>query len=148
MTIIEGAAAGVIKDIRGANSVADQVEDFAARKPLLDLSVTDPAPGVCVVGVGGELDMLTAPMLTGCLDEQLANAPSHLVIDMQAVRFLGCSGLNTLVTVRERALTMGVVLHLAGVEQRAVVLPLQATGLLPMFATYPTLDHALSTLAS
>ncbi|PZS22722.1 MAG: anti-sigma factor antagonist, partial [Pseudonocardiales bacterium] len=102
----------------------------------------------CVVGVGGELDMLTAPMLTGCLDEQLANAPSHLVIDMQAVRFLGCSGLNTLVTVRERALTMGVVLHLAGVEQRAVVLPLQATGLLPMFATYPTLDHALSTLAS
>jgi anti-sigma B factor antagonist len=111
----------------------------------LGLSVQHPAVGVCVVAVAGELDLLTAPLLDACVREQLAAAPTNLILDLQAVRFLGASGLSCLLRAREGVQqTTGVRLHLAGLVTRAVARSLEVTGLLEQFDTYPCLIDALT----
>jgi anti-sigma B factor antagonist len=115
---------------------------------LLGLVVQERADGVRVLAVDGELDGLTAPLLGACLREQIAANPAHLVLDLQAVRFLGSSGLNCLLDARESAQQIpGLQLHIAGVVTRAVARPLEVTGLLERFDTYPTLEDALTALA-
>jgi anti-sigma B factor antagonist len=107
--------------------------------------VQHPAVGVCVVAVAGELDLLTAPLLDACVREQLAAAPTNLILDLQAVRFLGASGLSCLLRAREGVQqTTGVRLHLAGLVTRAVARSLEVTGLLEQFDTYPCLIDALT----
>ncbi|MCA1835222.1 MAG: STAS domain-containing protein, partial [Actinobacteria bacterium] len=69
--------------------------------PPLDLTVHHPTAGVCVVAITGELDILTAPLLDACLHEQLTAAPTHLILDLQPVRFLGVSGLTCLIRARK-----------------------------------------------
>jgi len=113
---------------------------------LVGLTVQHAAVGVCVVTVDGELDMVTAPLLEACLREQLATGPTHLVLDLQPVRFMASNGLNCLLRIHELAQTTGVQLHLAGLVTRAVARPLQVTQLLEVFNTYPTLSHALTAL--
>jgi anti-sigma B factor antagonist len=111
----------------------------------LGLSVQHPAVGVCVVAVAGELDLLTAPLLDACVREQLAAAPTNLILDLQAVRFLGASGLSCLLRAREGVQqTTGVRLHLAGLVTRAVARSLEVTGLREQFDTYPCLIDALT----
>lgn len=114
--------------------------------PLLGLTVEHPAVGVCVVTVDGELDMVTAPLLEACLSEQLATDPTHLILNLQPVRFMASNGLNCLLHAHELAQTTGAQLHLAGLVTRAVARPLQITQLLELFNTYPTLSHALTAL--
>ena len=120
---------------------------MCAPDQLLGLTVQHPAVGVCVVTVDGELDMLSAPLLEACVREQLAAVPTHLILDLEPVRFLGSSGLNCLLQARELAQqTTGVQLHLAGLVTRAVARSLEVTGLLERFDTYPSLTAALTTL--
>ena len=115
---------------------------------LLGLVVKQPANGVCVLVVDGELDALTAPLLAARIHEQLAAAPAHLIVDLEAVRFFGSSGLNCLLDARELIQqTPGVQLHIAGVVTRAVARPLEVTGLLERFDSYLTLADALTALA-
>ena len=115
---------------------------------LLGLAVQERAARVRVLVVDGELDALTAPLLGACLREQFAANPAHLVVDLEAVRFLGSSGLNCLLDARESALqTPGMQLHIVGLVTRAVARPLEVTGLLERFDTYPTLGDALKALA-
>lgn len=102
-----------------------------------------------MVVVDGELDALTTPLLNTCICEQLATSPPHLVLDLQLVRFLGCTGLTCLLNARELAhQTTGAQLHLAGLATRAVARPLQVTELLKLFDTHPTLTDALTKLNS
>lgn len=115
--------------------------------PLLGLTVEHPIGKVCMVMVDGELDMVTAPLLEACLRKQLATDPTHLILDLQPVRFMSSSGLNCLVQAHELAQTKGVQLHLAGLVTRAVARPLEVSQLLELFNTYPTLSHALAALA-
>jgi anti-sigma B factor antagonist len=126
-----------------------QAEDLAlcTAIQLLELSLQHyPRSGVCAVMVEGELDMLTAPLLEGCVREQLAAAPTHLVLDLEQVRFLGSSGLNCLLRVRELIHQAGLQLHLAGLISRVVARPFDVTGLRGLFDIYPTLTHAVGAL--
>lgn len=138
-------------DLSGtAASAVDGPADDSARRtsdPLLGLTVQHPAVGVCVVAVAGELDMATAPLLEACLREQFATGPTHLILDLQPVRFMGSNGLNCMLQAHELAQTVGAQLHLAGLITRAVARPLKVTQLLELFNTYPTLTHALAALA-
>jgi anti-anti-sigma factor len=130
-------------------SVDESADDLpvCAGTDLLGLVVQQPANGVRVLIVDGELDALTAPLLADCLREQLAAGPAHLILDLQAVHFLGSSGLNCLLDARELVLqTPGLQLHIAGVVTRAVARPLEVTGLLERFDTHPTLKDALTAL--
>jgi anti-anti-sigma factor len=111
---------------------------------LLGLTVRPAAAGLCVVTVDGELDMLTTPLLRACVGEQLAADPEHLILDLEPVRFLGSSGLSCLIQARELA---GPRLHLTGLVTRAVIRPLEITGLLEFFDSYLTLADALAVLS-
>jgi anti-sigma B factor antagonist len=153
MAIIDGKADGVTEEPhRAAPDMSASVEEPAAhvggQEPLLDVSVSYPAPGVCVVRLGGELDTRTSPLVTTCLGEELAGSPRNLVLDLLDVRFIGSAGLYALFTARELAGVRGSVLHLTGMDPQAVERQLERTGLLPYFRTFPTLDHALSVLTS
>ena len=113
----------------------------------LELTVAHPGQGVCVVTVNGELDLLTAPLLDACVREQLAACPLHLVLNLQPVRFLSARGLTCLQQARDLTQqTPGSQLHLTGLVTRVVARPLEITGLLELFDTYPTLAHALVAL--
>ena len=126
---------------------ADDVLPVSVGTDLLGLVVRQRANGVLVLAVDGELDTLTAPLLGACLREQFAANPAHLILDLQAVRFLGSSGLNCLLDAREFVQQMPrTELHVAGVVTRAVARPLEVTGLLERFDTYPTLTDALTAL--
>jgi anti-sigma B factor antagonist len=148
--IINRVPSGVAKDPQGTDpnnlDLTGGQAKFIPAGLSLSLSVTCSARGVCVVRVAGELDMVTAPLLGKCLKEQLAVGTTHLVVDLEAVKFMGSAGLNTLLTARELAQAAGLVLHLAGMRTRAVVLPLEVTGLLPLFNVSPTLADALGEL--
>ncbi len=113
----------------------------------LELTVAHPGPGVCVVTVNGELDLLTAPLLDACVREQLAARPLHLVLNLEPVRFLSARGLTCLQQARDLTQQApGSQLHLTGLVTRVVARPLEITGLLELFGTYPTLAHALVAL--
>ncbi|MDQ3901732.1 MAG: STAS domain-containing protein [Actinomycetota bacterium] len=127
---------------------ADDDLSMCVGTDLLGLVVQERADGVRVLAVDGELDALTAPLLGVCLREQFAANPAHLILDLQAVRFLGSSGLNCLLDARESVQQIpGMQLHIAGVVTRAVARPLEVTGLMDRFITYPTLEDALTALA-
>jgi len=135
-----GAAATAVDGLAGGSALCTS-------EPLLGLTVEHPAVGVCVIVVAGELDMATAPLLDTWLREQLATGPRHLILDLQPVRFMGSHGLNCLLQAYELAQTTGAQLHLAGLVTRAVARPLEVTQLLELLNTYPTVAHALATLA-
>jgi anti-sigma B factor antagonist len=144
---------GAANKATGLSGTADSVADDTTEDPtpeagseLLALTVERPTSGVCVVTVGGELDMLTAPMLEACLEEQLSTAPRHLVVDLQRVSFLDSKGLNCLLRAREAIQTTTTQLHLAGLVTRAVARPLEVSQLLEVFTTYPTVTQALAAL--
>jgi len=114
---------------------------------LLWTTVEYPAVGVCVVTVEGELDLLTAPLLDVCMRQQFTAAPTHLILNLEPVTFMGSKGLNCLLQARELAQqTPGTHLHLAGLVTRVVARPLEVTALLELFDIYPTLPDALAAM--
>lgn len=132
----------------GDHRPADSLTLYAPAQ-LLGLSVQHyPTVGICVLVVEGELDPLTAPLLEQRLREQLVAEPAHLILDLESVRFLGCSGLSCLLDARELAGASGSQLHLAGLITRVIECPVRITGLVGLFSTYPTLIHAVIELAN
>ncbi|MFC9554043.1 STAS domain-containing protein [Rhodococcus sp. NPDC056960] len=55
----------------------------------------DPAVGPVVIEVSGDLDAVTAPVLTACLDQALRTG-HQVVVDLLDVPFLGCAGVAAL----------------------------------------------------
>lgn len=122
----------------------------SAMADAMDLSVSYPGPEVCVVEVTGELDALTTPFLDECLRGLLDIGPMHLVIDLEAVTFLGSAGLSVLMQCSRRLeiARPGSVMHLSGTASREVHRPLELVGLLPLFRIQPTLGEALAQIFS
>lgn len=108
------------------------------------VSVSNPADRTVLVTVGGEVDMLTSPQLRDVLLGELRSDDVDLVVvALDAVTFLGTSGLATLIEVREAAHAAGVELRLACTGRR-VLRPLSIAGLLPMFDIHDTVEEALA----
>jgi len=116
-------------------------EDVVAEQ-VIDLDVNRMGDKV-VVRVNGEVDMLTTPVLSECLKDQLQSEPSVLVVDLRGVGFLGSSGLAALVAARDIAMNRRVALRLVSADH-AVLRPLTATGLTDLFDIYPDLETALN----
>jgi len=139
-----------------AELTAPEDEDFdgtvgpVASAPPLELSVSYPVPTVCVVEVEGELDMLTAPVLADCVRDQLTTGPVQVVIDLEAVTFLGSAGLATLLECSRwlESAEPSSTLHLSGTHRRNIHRPLELVGLLPLFNVHATLAEALSELGA
>lgn len=135
-------------DLPAAGSPAD-IWPWYIPARLLELTVRHyPVVGICVIVVDGELDTFTAPLLEERVCEQLRAAPRRLILDLESVRFLGASGLSCLLRAREHTeQATGAHLHLAGLTNRIAAHALNVSGLRALFDTYPTLIHAVATLA-
>ncbi|MGW1991809.1 STAS domain-containing protein [Embleya sp. NPDC001921] len=68
-----------------------------------------------VVTVIGEIDVDAVPELAFALDRCLDQRPGALRLDLSAVRFCDCAGLNALLRARLRARGVGTTLVLYGV---------------------------------
>jgi anti-sigma B factor antagonist len=126
-------------------SVAKNQGSAACRgAELLRVAIDQPMPGVRVVRVAGELDMLTAPQLASCLLSQIDARVGHVVVDISKVTFLGAAGLGSLVKAREVATCHHVELHLTGVDHRAVARPLEITELRPTFTIHSSAESVIA----
>ena len=109
----------------------------------LTVVVNQAREGVVVLHVSGEIDLLTATMLGERVREQLIPANRVLILDLTEVSFLGSSGLAEIVAAYQAEKAQLVLVA----ANRAVLRPLEATGLLPMLTVFETLDEALSNVA-
>ncbi|MCK2243369.1 STAS domain-containing protein [Crossiella sp. S99.2] len=118
-------------------------EDQARAAALINLDSAASTESAGVLKVGGEVDLLTTPLLKSGIDEQLATSRPLLVIDLSGVSFLGSSGLAALVEAREAAQGKGTALRLVA-GNRTVFRPLATTGLNTLFDLRETLEEALA----
>ena len=96
----------------------------------IDVRVADSGEHMVVLRVSGEIDMLTAPVLTEHVQEQFARVPSPrtLVFDLTRVSFLGSAGLAVLAHAQTTASDRGDAVQVVA-NARAVLRPLEVTGL-------------------
>ena len=107
---------------------------------------TEQVAGVPVVRMTGELDMQTVEAATTELRASLDGHPRALVVDMSRLTFLASAGLAMLATFNNDAGQASVALRLVA-DNRAVLRPLQITGLDAAFEIRPTVDAALTDLS-
>ncbi|AHH99734.1 STAS domain-containing protein [Kutzneria viridogrisea] len=108
----------------------------------ITLAVREVSPEVAVISIGGEVDMLTAPELREAVDRAIDSCRA-LVLDLNAVTFLGSAGLAVLVETSHEANRRGVPLRLVA-SSRTVCRPLEVTGLTEVLSTYGSLDEAVA----
>jgi anti-sigma B factor antagonist len=71
-------------------------------RPELAISVQH-SPAEVVVSLSGEIDLSTAPLLSGTISDLLADGPPRVVLDMAGVTFCDSQGLGTLVVLSRKA---------------------------------------------
>ena len=98
----------------------------------LELSTRTAADGKVIVAAVGEVDAFSAASLRSMLDAQLERRPPELVLDLSGIRFLGSAGLAVLVETQKAACVRDVALRLRATN-RAVIRPLEVTGLIDLF---------------
>ncbi|MEV6283677.1 anti-sigma factor antagonist [Kribbella sp. NPDC051770] len=107
----------------------------------LELDTSGPGP---LVRVCGDLDLETAPELTGLLKTLLGAHP--IVVDLAEVEFMDSSGLGVLVGAHKESLAHGGALVVVGPRPRIQKI-LRITKLDKVFTVYPTLDGLTAVLA-
>lgn len=104
-------------------------------------------PGVLVLIVEGELDMLGAPDLTRRIRDAARLRPAHIGVDLAGVTFLGSSGLAVLVTACQDPAQAGIQLHLIVTRgNRIVERPLSRTGVKNLFPVHADVEAFLGFL--
>jgi anti-sigma B factor antagonist len=99
---------------------------------LLAVSVTTTDTSARVT-TAGEVDSSTAPALRARLDALLDAGVQELTVDLCDVTFLDSAGLCVLAAAHRRAVAAGVRLRVLAAN-RAVIRPMQITGLYDLFA--------------
>ena len=88
----------------------------------------------CTISISGEVDSSTAPGVRSCLLEVLARpGTSSVEVDLRGVTFLDSAGLSALATAHRAAQAAGRELLVRCGTTRAVLRPLQITGLFNVF---------------
>jgi anti-sigma B factor antagonist len=101
---------------------------------------------VAVVHIEGVVDMTTVPTVKAKLMRAVMGEMTAVVVDMTNVGFLACAGLQMLVETRDMARACQVGLRFA-VRSRAVLRPMEITGLLEGFLVHRSVSSALAALA-
>lgn len=113
-----------------------------ANHAVLRLDTLELIPGVRVISVRGELDILTAPALVKRIGQELAGGPRGLILDLSRLAFLGSSGISALIDARGAAFRSNVPLRLVCASQ-SVLRALEATGVAGLFGISAKLSDAL-----
>ncbi len=106
---------------------------------LVTISVSGTDSNVLVTA-GGEIDSSTAPVLRDQLTSVLDHSPREITVDMEAVTFLDSAGLCVLAAAHRRATGQGTQLRVVATG-RAVVRPLEITGLWELLAVPPGIEQ-------
>ena len=96
---------------------------------------------VCVVRVGGEVDVYTSPSLKSALVAAAADGCKVVIVDLDKVGFIDSSGLGVLVGALRRSREAGGDLRIVSARDTVVKI-FRITGLDRVFPVYPTLDEA------
>ena len=116
----------------------DGLEEKIAMKTLNDLSLevqTWQQGSAAVVGVSGEVDTTTAPVMREAVDAAIDSGTSLVVVDLTAVGFIDSAGLAALVQCLKRAAVHEVTLRLV-VNDSYLLRVLSITGLHNVFNIY------------
>ncbi len=106
------------------------------------LRVTSYTAGtVVVVQVAGEVDLMTTKDVEAAVTAGLASAPSALVLDLSGVSFLDSAGLAVLA--RAHITAGDQVAFRVVADHRAVLKPIQLTGMDAMLAVFDTVAAAV-----
>jgi stage II sporulation protein AA (anti-sigma F factor antagonist) len=106
----------------------------------VDLSIRD-FDGQAVVTLRGELNLADAPCLASRLIAAVAACGPSVIVDLAGLEGIGYSGLSVLLRVRRWTRQSGGDLFLAA-PQQPVRRILEATGLIDVFAVYPSVKEA------
>jgi anti-sigma B factor antagonist len=98
--------------------------------------------GTVTLVLVGDVDTYTAPLLRGSIADQLEGQPRELVLDLSAVDFLGSAGLAALLETRQLTGDRNITLRLIATG-RAVMRPLEVTGLIDLFSLTDTSAHEI-----
>ena len=98
---------------------------------------------VAVVHVTGEVDMATEAKLRAAVTDAVSTEPAALVLDLTGVTFFASAGLHVLVDVQHEATASGLDLLVAA-DNRAVLRPLQITGVDQLVTVVASVDQALA----
>jgi anti-sigma B factor antagonist len=94
-----------------------------------------------VLGVVGEVDLVTAPVLEESISTAFDRNPDMVVVDLSEVSFLASVGMSILIGCNERAGATRFRLVASGA---ATFRPLELTGVADTISIYPTRDQALT----
>ena len=97
---------------------------------------------VALYALGGSLDIATSPTLRAALFDAVARDEREIVVDLTHLEFLDSTGLGALIGAHKRAAENAGSVRLVAQEGQILRL-LRITGLLDVFAVYPTVDAAL-----
>jgi anti-sigma B factor antagonist len=106
----------------------------------VDLSIRD-FDGQAVVALQGELNLADTPCLASHLIAAVAACGPSVIVDLAGLEGIGYSGLSVLLRVRKWTRRSGGDLSLAA-PQQPVRQILVATGLIDVFAVYPSVEEA------
>jgi anti-sigma B factor antagonist len=124
-----------------------ETSSVGGNRPPLTLESSRPVPGLLVVHVGGELDLLTAPVLEQYLRDETADGTAQLAVDLSRVTFVGSHGCALLGDAVGTGRGVRGELSLVGATHRPVARALQLAGLEQVIPTYPELADLLAHLA-
>jgi anti-sigma B factor antagonist len=108
----------------------------------IDVTTTDDGK-IQLFGLGGSLDIATSPSLRATLMEAADRDDHEIVVDLSQLEFLDSTGLGALIGAHKRAAEHGGSVRLVAHEGQILRL-LRITGLLEVFAVYPSVDAALA----
>jgi len=113
----------------------------------LQCATSWPRPHVCVVHLGGDLDIATVPTVARYLRDQTAGRPDELVLDLGAVTLLSAVGVALIVDAQHADRGIHGRLRLTGVtDNRPVDRVLRLTGLRPLLDIHDDLQTLLNSL--
>lgn len=86
---------------------------FPAGRVFGHCTWSSPSPGTAVVALGGEIDAMAIPSLSGCLDDVIGAGLGRVVVDMADVSFIDSVGLAALVAAKKRLGAQGATLSVS-----------------------------------
>jgi anti-anti-sigma factor len=113
--------------------------DGLRKDPVLSVDGQD---GVCVVRLGGELDLYNAQSVREALASACAQEPQKLVVDLSEVEFIDSTALGVLVEARSLLANRRALLLAA--PKLATRRALEISGLDRHFGLHETVDAALA----
>jgi anti-sigma B factor antagonist len=110
----------------------------------VDLSIGD-FDGQAVVALRGESNLADTPSVASCLIAAVAACGPSVIVDLAGLEGIGYSDLSVLLRIRKWTRQSGGDLPLAA-PQQPVRQILEATGLIDVFAVYPSVEEAANSL--